>query len=154
MGNQSIVTLPPGPKSIVKRDRYWPPRDRLDRKIPHRGESIGWLRAVPGMINFFERTVPDAFWTEGVDADGLIVTVACRCGEEPVLHWGLRSYSIVECPCGRFFMHDGRDVRVGYDLDKVQPDPEPPEEPEPEVEPPVPPEGLAEPAAGEPEPDS
>jgi hypothetical protein len=142
----SIVSRPPTPHTSIKSDRYWPPRDRLDRRIPHHMETVGWLRAVPGMINFFERRVPPEFWAAEADPMGVeVITIACRCGEEPVLRWRLRSYSIEECPCGRFFMHDGRDVRVGYDREKVEPDEEPPEEAEPEEEPPVPPPDVPDP---------
>jgi hypothetical protein len=130
----TIVTLRPTPDSIVKRDRFWPPRDRHDRVIPHHGEGTGWLRACPGLVGFFDRRVPPEFWAEGVDGTGQIITIACRCGEEPVLRFQLRGYSIAECPCGRFFMHDGMDIRVGHDPEKLpRPDPEP-ADPEPPVE--------------------
>lgn len=135
MGNQSLVTLPPNLGSYLKRDRFYPPRDRHDRQIPHRIEGIGIVRAVPHVLAFFDRRVPPEFWTEGADGDGAIITVACRCGEEPVLHFGLRSYSIAECPCGRFFLHDGQSVRVGHDPEKLpRPDPEPTSDPELPVE--------------------
>lgn len=119
MGNQSLVTLPPNLGSYVKRDRFWPPRDREDNVIPHRMESIGLLKAVPHVLGFFDIRVPPEFWTEGVDGDGAIITIACKCGAEPVLRFGIRSYSMAECECGRFFMHDGSDIRVGHDPEKL-----------------------------------
>lgn len=129
---ETIVTLRPSPDSIVKGRRFWPPRDRVDRVIPHHGEPVGWLKALPGLIGFFDRKVPSEFWIEGADGTGQIITIACRCGEEPVLHFRLRGYSIAECPCGRFFMHDGKDVRVGHDTEKLpRADPEPAVDPEP-----------------------
>jgi hypothetical protein len=156
MAWDSIVQRETTPYTAIKRDRYYPPRDRLDRRIPHHMETVGFLRALPGLINFFERRVPPEFWTAGADPMGKeIVTIACRCGEEPVLRWRLRSYSVEECPCGRFFMHDGQDVRVGYDREKVEPDPEDPEPEEAEEEPPMVPPELAETqAVAEPVPDS
>ena len=135
MRNQSIVTLAPTPNSVVKRDRFWPPRDREHHVIPHKLETAGFLKAVPHVLAFFDRRVPPEFWTQGTDRDGAIITVACRCGEEPVLHFGLRSYSIAECPCGRFFLHDGTDIRVAHDPEKLpRPDPEPAVDPEPPAE--------------------
>jgi hypothetical protein len=136
VSNRSTVTLDHGPFSVVKRDRFWPPRDRSDSVIPHKMETAGWLKAVPHMLAFFDRRVPPEFWIEASDADGPIITVACRCGAEPTLHFGIRSYSIAECDCGRFFMHDGKDIRVGHDVEKLpRPDPEPAVDPEPEEDP-------------------
>lgn len=124
----------------MKRARFWPPRDRENRVIPHQLETAGILKALPGLLGFFERRVPPEFWIEAdLGAGSMQITIACRCGAEPVLTFGLRSYSIEECRCGRFFMYAGGEVRVGYDVEKLEPDPEAPEPEEPEVEPPAPP---------------
>lgn len=133
--NRSTVVLDHGPFSVVKRDRFWPPRDRHDQQIPHRMETAGWLKAVPWMLAFFDRVVPSEFWTEDVDGGGPIIVIACRCGAEPTLHFGIRSYSIAECGCGRFFLHDGKEIRVGHDPEKLpRADPEPATERELPVE--------------------
>lgn len=132
----TIVTLRPTPDTAVRSRRFWPPRDRHDRVIPHHAEATGWLKALPGLIGFFDRKVPAEFWTESTEPGGeWIITIACRCGEEPVLRFRLRGYSMTECSCGRFFMHDGKEVRVGHDPEKLpRPDPEPAVDPEPPVE--------------------
>lgn len=102
------------PRSYVKPNRFWPPRDREDKPFPHKLETAGFLRAVPHVLAFFDKVVPEEFWAEetGPSAPAKIV-VACPCGEEPVLEWRLRSWSIAECDCGRFFLHDGAQLRSG-----------------------------------------
>lgn len=110
------------PDSVVKRDRFYPPRDRQDKVVPHKIETIGFLRAVPHVLGFFDKVVPEEFWTFQEDlGDGPKIVVACPCGEEPVLHFRLRSYSIAECECGRFFMHDSKNVRCGRDEEGSDP---------------------------------
>lgn len=105
------MTLP-GSKPLP-RQHFWPPRDRQDIVQPHRGESIGWLRAVPHMLRFFEKIVPEDFWIESTDKGVSTIIVSCPCGEDATLHFKTRSYTIAECGCGRFFLWDGKAVRVG-----------------------------------------
>lgn len=111
--------MAPTPQTYVKRNRFWPPRDREDNPIPHKIETIGFLRAVPHLLSFFDKVVPEEFWTEESDVAGTRIVIACPCGEEPVLEYRLRSYSIAECDCERFFMHDGTQVRVGKSDDSA-----------------------------------
>lgn len=99
----------------IKRNRFWPPRDRDDVQIPHKLESISFLRAVPWVLRFFDKVVPEEFWTEEIEvgAEDPRILISCPCGEEPALQFRLRSFDMAECECGRFFMHDGKQVRSG-----------------------------------------
>lgn len=72
------------------------------------------LRALRGgFLTFFDKVVPEEFWAEGRDGETFIIVIACPCGEEPTLRFQMRSFSLAECGCGRVFIHDGKEVRVG-----------------------------------------
>lgn len=73
------------------------------------------LRAFPWVLAAFTGRVPPEFMAETVENGNPVIVIACPCGEEPALRWGMRSYSIEECACGRFFLHDGQEVRVATD---------------------------------------
>jgi hypothetical protein len=107
------------PSELLDVEHFYPPRDRTGMVIPHRFELPIWLRLFPGMLAFFENEVPEDFWAEQMEDETPTIVIACPCGEEPVLRFGLRAYSLAECGCRRVFMHDGRKVRAGrYDLDE------------------------------------
>lgn len=99
----------------IDAEKFWPPRSRAGTIIPHKLELPLLIRAVPGVTAFFDREVPEEFWSEDVESGHAEIVIACPCGEEPKLVFGLRAYSIAACACGRIFMHDGRRVRVGRD---------------------------------------
>lgn len=86
-------------------------------------ESIGFLRAVPHALSFFDKVVPEEFWTEDIElgAESPRILISCPCGEQPEMHFKLRSFSIPECRCGRFFLHDGKNVRCGRDHEGADP---------------------------------
>jgi hypothetical protein len=86
----------------------WPPRDRHDRKLPWKLNTITMFRAVPILIRAFNVTVPEEFWSVDEDEDGEpLAVIACQCGEEPKL----RVAKTAECQCGRFFLFTGQEVR-------------------------------------------
>lgn len=92
---------------------FYPPRDRKGQKQLHRFELPGMLRAAPGILGFFTAVVPEEFYAEGVEDGVPIIAVACRCGEEPILRFGQRAFSLAACACGRFFLYDGKSLRSG-----------------------------------------
>lgn len=91
---------------------FWPPRDRDGAKVLHRFELPLMLRATPWVLKHFTGRVPAEFMAESVEDGVPVIVVSCPCGEEPTLRWRTRAYSMEECGCGRFFIHDGKNVRV------------------------------------------
>lgn len=101
----------------VDTDHFYPPRDRTGAVIPHRLEVPGMLKACPAaMLGFFTGRVPPDYYSEDMDGETPIIVISCPCGNEPVLRWRLRSYSLAACECDRVFMHDGREIRVGREV--------------------------------------
>lgn len=103
------------PSEPIDVDRFWPPRDRTGLIIPHKFEVPLLLRAVPSVMGLFTGEVPPEFYSETMEGERPEIVIACPCGEEPTLRFGLRSFSIAACACGRIFLHDGQKVRVGRD---------------------------------------
>lgn len=102
------------PDESVAVDSFYPPRDRAGAVIPHKLELPIFLRVFGAeFLAFFDKTVPEDFWAEETDGETPQIVISCPCGEEPTLRFLTRSFSLAECPCGRFFMHDGKSVRVG-----------------------------------------
>jgi len=90
------------------------PRDRHDRKLPHRFGLLTWLRAVPGFGSQFPNTVPPEMWFTDADEDGTVVAIiSCMCGEQPRVRIG----STAGCRCGRSFAHFGKAVRAAPALE-------------------------------------
>lgn len=112
------------PDERVDQNHFWPPRDRTGMKVLHRIELPGLLRAVPSVLKYFDRRVPGEFMAESVEDGVPIIVIACPCGAEPTLRWRTRSYSIEECQCGRFFLHDGKEIRVAQ-AEEPEGEPEP-----------------------------
>lgn len=98
-------------KGRVDPANFYPPRDRLGVKQLHTFELPGILRAVPGFMAQFAAVVPDEFYAEDVDGETPIIVISCRCGEQPVLRFRQRAYSLARCGCGRHFLFDGKDLR-------------------------------------------
>ena len=101
------------PSELLDVEHFYPPRDRTGAVVLHHFELPIWLRILPGMLGFFENEVPEEFWAEAMDEETPTIVIACPCGEEPTLRFGLRAFSMAECGCGRMFMHDGQKVRSG-----------------------------------------
>ena len=98
------------PDDLVSPDRVYPPRDPRGAVVPHRMTLPTWLAAVPSLLLFFDGRVPEQFLAETVDDDGEFqIVIACPCGSEPTIGFG----KMAECSCGRFFLHDGKEIRVG-----------------------------------------
>jgi hypothetical protein len=93
---------------------FWPPRDRTGSIIPHKMELPLMIRACPQALGFFDKMVPPEFWAEEIDDDATPeIVISCVCGQQPVLKFGMRAFSLAACECGRVFMHDGKNIRVG-----------------------------------------
>lgn len=102
------------PSELLDPESYYPPRDRAGAITPHKLELPVFLRALgPGFVAFFDKKVPEDFWSEGVDGEVPTIAISCPCGEVPILRFLTRSFSLAECDCDRIFMHDGKQVRVG-----------------------------------------
>jgi hypothetical protein len=102
------------PSELLDPESYYPPRDRAGKVVPHKLEVPAFLRALgSGFLAFYDKTVPEDFWAEGVDGEIPTITISCPCGEQPVLRFLTRSFSLGECQCGRCFLHDGAQVRIG-----------------------------------------
>lgn len=97
-------------------------RARGELRIGHRSELrqmnvLTFARALPPLAELFSRKIPPSAWS--VDRDA--ATIACPCGmdPDPVAEKG----APVICPgddCGRAYVYDGENVRVGYP-DRFQP---------------------------------
>jgi hypothetical protein len=80
-------------------------RPALRPLAPTRLGVAALLKAIPGLAAKFDRIVPPNFVAQtGADE----VTVACPCGASPQLRPG----RLAGCECGRWFLHDGRDIHV------------------------------------------
>src|ERR1041385_1058908 len=95
----------PGPSSTHR----YPPVDRLGRPQPRRFTWLTAIRAVPWVIQHFDREVPDDFWAvESLTEDGRVMAISCPCGETPTVV----EASCVECECGRFYLNLGERIKV------------------------------------------
>jgi hypothetical protein len=95
------------PKNFSRTD--WPPIDLLGRKQPRPFTWIGWMRAFPWLVEYFDQDVPDQFWAvESFADDRQVMIISCPCGEEPTVPEG----SCEECNCGRFFLNLGDRIKV------------------------------------------
>lgn len=64
---------------------------------------------MPWLAEFFDRDVPDEFWTVESYADGLrVMVISCPCGETPTV----AETKCAECVCGRFYLNLGERIRV------------------------------------------
>lgn len=96
--------------------------DRLGRSQPRRMDAFLFAKAIPGLIDQFNREVPPAFFTQ-IDAE--TVEVACPCKATPQVALN----RIGGCDsCERFFIYTGARVLVACSpAGEAQPvlDPEP-----------------------------
>lgn len=87
----------------------WPPTDQLGRIQPHKFNMVSAFRAFPWLIRYFDKEVPQQFWTlDSYAADEATAVVACPCGQEPLVP----EAKCVECECGRFFLNLGTRILV------------------------------------------
>lgn len=80
-------------------------RDNLGRQQPTRLNYLMLHRAIPGLLEQFKTVVPEKYLTPQSDAS---FVVACPCGHPPKVLVGRST----ECPCGRFYLNMGKQVRV------------------------------------------
>lgn len=76
---------------------------RMHRQTPRPIDFLACCRAVPGLALQFS-PIPESYWSRS----GTDVVVACPCGASPVAVYAVP----VACECDRWFLNDGRNVRV------------------------------------------
>jgi hypothetical protein len=109
---EQVARLADAAEQLLERDRAREQRDREQalrerwRHPPPGAVGVGtFLQAIPGLAARFDRVVPEDFIAQTGDGQ---YTIACPCGESPVIEPGrLRG-----CDCGRWFLHDGRQIHV------------------------------------------
>lgn len=100
--------------------------DALYRKQPKKFGAIEGFRALPWLIRYFTKKVPDDFWM--LDRDCAVVACLCKTETPPVVPFN----QLVECTgegCGRWFFFDGVRVLVARNAegsDAVAPEPSTP----------------------------
>jgi hypothetical protein len=114
---EQVARLADAAEQLLERDRA---RDRLacEQALRERWRHASpsatgvatFLQAIPGLAAKFDRVVPGDFVAQTGDGQ---YTIACPCGESPVIEPGrLRG-----CDCGRFFLHDGRQIHAALSPD-------------------------------------
>lgn len=103
---------------LLSRDRQRAAEQRPRRRELRRLSIEAMMHGMPALAAQFQTVVPPEFWALTGENE---VTIACPCGEEPVIHRA----SPTECGCDRFFLYTGDSVRVArYPGWKDEPDPE------------------------------
>jgi hypothetical protein len=80
--------------------------------LPDDWRPVSYLtvaRAAPEIMSLFRQKVPDEFWTR---SDSKAVQVSCPCGQTPDCRQGIPQ----DCACGRWFLWDGKFLRVERDV--------------------------------------
>lgn len=65
----------------------------------------GYCHAILGLHQQFLTIIPPQFWTLAVDG---VAEVCCPCGHAPMVPYAIPT----SCECDRWFLYDGRGVRV------------------------------------------
>lgn len=89
---------------------------RPGQRPPRRFSALSWSLALyPDFLKQFEGEVPAEYWSVAAldtrTGRTALATVACPCGEEPMVP----QLGTAECPgegCGRFFLLSGERIRV------------------------------------------
>jgi len=74
-------------------------RDNFGGILPSRPNVLTFFNAMPWLLRYFDRKVPDGATFKDTDGDVEVIEVACPCGETPRVPIG----SIEECKCERFY---------------------------------------------------
>lgn len=125
MTSPSDPDSPPSPqpergalRSRLRALEAWPPEFEREpgRRPPRRFSALTWFQALwPGIVNEFDKTVPDEFWTweewDGVHDEERVALVACMCGEETRVEQNGTAIC-AGSECGRVFLLVGETIRV------------------------------------------